>query len=526
MSFSKFLIDLAFLLDNSPRYKKIKLFFWNLLNNDDYKYKKYFDIFMIFLIISSVIILIEEVTTPISKILYYYDVYVVTGVFLVEYILRFWVYNDIHKIILDEYEESLFLDKKFDTKKVIKQIVKSKLEYIFSPLAIIDLLAILPSYRELRILRVFILFRVFKLLRYSHNLTHFFQVIATKKIELYTLFMLMAFVILVSGISLYVFEDRINPNINSLFDAFYWALVTISTVGFGDITPVTHEGRSITMIIILIGVGMISFATSIIVSAFSEQLEQVRNNRVRHTIRKLTDFYIICGYTNMAQLFIKRLEAEKQPFIVIDQDKKIVESLLLEGKLAVAEDATKKSAFKNIDFDKVKAVLLLTNSDMHNIYIALNVRSFSKKVYLLSRTIDNNSYKKLKLAGVDEVISPYLTSGYFASLILEQPIALQAINDILTARKNALCDQIEVTEGSFLENKPIRDIEVNRFKILILGVVRFHPEKKIKYLQSEFIFNPQEDFVLRANDVLVIMGYSISISSFKSYIIESSLKHV
>ncbi|NPA64814.1 MAG: potassium transporter TrkA, partial [Epsilonproteobacteria bacterium] len=272
----KLLVDFAFMLESSRRYKKIKNFFRNLLENDEYPYKKYFDLFMIFLIISSVIIIIEEVTSPISKWLYYYDVYFVTGVFIVEYLLRMWVHDDIHKIIIEEFENSLFLERPFDLKRVIKEILKKKWEYISSPLAIIDLLAILPSYRELRILRVFVLFRVFKLLRYSQNITHFFQVLTSKKSELSTLLILVAFTILVSGISLYVFEERSNPNITNLFDSFYWSLVTISTVGYGDITPQTKEGRIITMIIILSGVGLISFATSIIVSAFNERLEEMR----------------------------------------------------------------------------------------------------------------------------------------------------------------------------------------------------------------------------------------------------------
>ena len=525
MNFTKFLINFAFLLDSSTKYQKTKRFFYNLLNNDSYPYKKYFDIFMIFLILSSVVILIEEVTTPISKLLYYYDIFFVTGVFILEYILRLWVYNDIHKIILEEYENAHFLNKTFDTKRVIKEIIRSKMEYILSPLAIIDLLAILPSYREIRILRIFVLFRVFKLLRYSHNISHFLQVIATKKVELYTLLMLMAFVILVSGISIYVFEEKVNPNINSLFDSFYWSLVTISTVGFGDITPVTHEGRSITMIIILIGVGMISFATSIIVSAFSEQLEQVRNNRIYNSIRKLNDYYIICGYTNMAKLFVKQLQKERLPFVIIDEDTKIVESLVSQGMFALAADATKKDAFQSIDFDKVKAIMILTNQDIHNIYIALNIRSFSKKVFLVARNIDNNSYKKLKLAGVNEVVSPYMTAGLIASMVIEQPVAVQAISDILTARKNALVDQIEIVSDSTLDGATIGSLPVSEFKVLILGVLRPRHDAKIKHLKQEFIFHPPESFVLKRGDILVIMGYSISINSFKSYVIESSLKY-
>ncbi|WP_281950936.1 ion transporter [Nitrosophilus kaiyonis] len=525
MKFSQILVDIAFLLEGSQRYKKVKLFFKNLLENENYPLKRYFDYFMIFLILSSVIIIIEEVKTPISKWLYYYDVYFVTGVFIVEYLLRLWVYNDVGKIIIEEFENSVFLEKEFDTKSVLKEILKKKLEYITSPLAIIDLLAILPSYRELRILRIFVLFRVFKLLRYSQSVTHFLQVLASKKLELFTLLLLVAFVVLISGISIYVFEEQKNPNISTLFDAFYWALVTISTVGFGDITPVTNEGRGITLFIILTGVGLISFATSIIVSAFNEKMHEVKENKILNTINKMDNVYLICGYTHISDLIAKRFKKDNKNFLIVDLDETKVEEALKKGYYAIKEDASKKDLFKKLDFERIKSVLAMTDKDMHNIFICLNVRSFSKDIFLISRTVDKNSYKKLKLAGANYLISPYDTAGVYATKIIEQPIAITAINDILTAKKNALCDQVEVLKGSFLENKKIKDLDFAKYKIILLGVIR-HFEKELEpKIDRKFYFNPEDDFQLQANDILIILGYNLSINNFKSQITESTLSH-
>ena len=526
MKFSQILVDIAFFLDSSQKYKKTKLFIKNILENDDYWLKRYFDYFMIFLILSSVIIIIEEVKTPISKWLYFYDVYFVTAVFIIEYILRLWVYNDVRKIIIEEFENSVFLEKEFETKKVLKEIIKKKFEYIVSPLALIDLLAILPSYRELRILRIFVLFRVFKLLRYSQSVTHFLQVLASKKLELFTLLLLVAFVVLISGISIYVFEEQKNPNISTLFDAFYWALVTISTVGFGDITPVTTEGRGITLFIILTGVGLISFATSIIVSAFNEKMHEVKENKILSTVNRFDSFYIICGYTHISELIASRLKKENKNFLIIDLDNSAVERALSKNYLAITADASKKDTFKKISIDRVKAVLVMTNKDMHNIFICLNVRSFSKDVFLVSRTVDKNSYKKLKLAGADYLISPYETAGVFAAKIIEQPIAITALNDILTAKRNALCDQIEVIKGSFLENRKIKDINFSKYKIILLGVLR-HVEKEVMPgVKRKFYFNPKDNFELKPNDILIILGYNISINNFKSFVTESTLSHV
>ncbi len=525
MKFSDILIKFAFFLEGSTKYQKIKLFFKNLLENESFPYKKYFDYFMIFLVLSSVAILIEEVRNPIDKILYIYDVYFVTTFFLIEYILRFWVYNDSHKIIIEEFETSAFLEKEFDTKRVVKEIFKKKFEYITSPLAIIDLLAILPSYREFGILRIFILFRIFKLIRYSHTITQFFEVLKSKKVELYTLLFFVAFVVFVSGVSIYVFEEKQNPNISTLFDALYWALVTMSTVGFGDITPVTQEGRAITLIIIVVGVGLISFATSIIVSAFSEKMDEIKIDRVLYKIKDLENFYIICGYTNLSSLLAEKLQREDENFVIIDSDEEKVSEAQSNGYLAYNADASNQETFKTFDFEKVKAVLILTKKEIHNIYICLNIRSFSKDVFLISIASDKISEKKLKLAGANYLISPHEFAGMFASKVLEQPYVITAVNDILMARKNALCEQIEVLAGSFLENKTIEEIDIEKYKLVLFGVLRgVEVDLKSKELKREFFFNPDKDFVILKSDILIVMGYSISIRYFRKLITESSIK--
>ena len=274
------LVRFAFVLQGSVTYRHVKQFFRDILNNPEYSYKKYFDSLMIFLILTSVGILVYEVRHSVPEWMIIYDIYVVSLVFAVEYLLRLWVYSDIHTEIIRAYEEAKFLSKPFSISKVLAEITKEKFRYIISLPAIIDLLAILPAYRPLRILRIFVLFRVFKLLRYTKSINQFVDVLSNKRFELYTLLFLLLFIVMTAGIAIYVFEEDKNPNITTLFDAFYWALVTISTVGYGDIAPVTPQGRMISILIIISGIAMISFVTSVIVSAFSEKLDTLKENRI------------------------------------------------------------------------------------------------------------------------------------------------------------------------------------------------------------------------------------------------------
>ncbi|NPA73276.1 MAG: potassium transporter TrkA [Epsilonproteobacteria bacterium] len=517
----KLLVDFSFFLEESKRYNKIKKFFKNLLENHNYKYSKYFNYLMIFLIISSVVIIIDEVKHPISKWLLFYDAYVVTLFFIIEYILRLWVYNDIHKIIIEEFQSSIFLEKKFKFYDAFKKIILKKIEYIISPMAIIDLFAILPSFRELRILRIFVLFRAFKLLRYSSHISHFMQVIVLKKSELFMLLLLFVFIVFLSGVSIYVFEEQINPHINTLYDAFYWSIVTITSVGYGDIVPISSEGRSVATIIILVGIGLISFATSIIVSAFGEKSEELKNEKVKATINGFSKYYLICGYSHLAELVASRLKNSGDNFVIIDNDEKKIEQATKDGYLAYRADASSKNVLLDLDINKkVLSVITLAQDDMQNIFISLSVRSISKNVVLISRMRYKHSYKKLKLAGVDKIISAANMASMLVGTLVNKPIATEAINSILSGKRNARCDQVEVLHNSFLEGKSIADVDISSYKLILLGVSRRNSDNT-----REFIFNPQDDFILREGDILVVLGYTISIAHFKSIIEKSSIKY-
>ncbi|NPA50973.1 MAG: potassium transporter TrkA [Epsilonproteobacteria bacterium] len=520
----KYLISFAYFLESSDRYIKFKRFIYNLLNNDDYPLKRYFDIFMIFLVFSSVAILIDEVHHPIAKALLWYDQYFVTGVFLIEYFLRLWVYNDIHKIIINHYEESQFFNREFSIKSVLLEILRKKWEFITLPSSIIDLIAILPSYREVRILRVFIIFRIFKMLRYSKSLGQFFDILKNKRVELYTLFILLVFVVLVSSVMIYVFEGNgKNPNIKSLFDAIYWSLVTITTVGYGDISPVTTEGRVVSMFIIIAGIGSISFLTSIIVSAFEEQLPAIKANRVLNQTKNLKFINVICGYGKIGQLIARKFKEQQEEFLVIESDPQKVEKAEIDGVRVLKADATKSATFMKIDIcNRVKSIIAVTHDDITNIFITINARSLCKDVEIIARCSDNSLVKKLELAGANHIIVPEEMAAMMGAVYIGQPVAFDALQAILAHKRNARVDEIEVKLGSFLDGARLRDVDFLGGKISLIAVLKNKAicDKKVCY-KVEFF--PDKDYVLESGDILVVMGYSIAILDFKARV-ESSVK--
>jgi len=523
----KILVAFAFYLDSAVRYQKVKTFFKRLMNDDDYLLKKAFDFFMLFLVISSVGILLYDIKHQLNLWVENFDFYVVTTIFAIEYIIRLWVYNDVHKIILEEYEESTFLERPFLLKKVLKKILLKKWEYIKSPFAIIDFLAILPGFRSLRILRIFVIFRLFKVLRYTKSINTFLEVLASKKFELTILLLAVGFVTFIGGAIIYVFEAHVNEKIDTIFDAIYWSLITISTVGYGDITPITEEGKILTMILIIVGIGFISFSTSIIASAFTEKLEELKVDRVFRIIKNMNDIYLICGYSNEAGILCERFKKDNLNFVVVDMDEEKVNKAILKGYVALKGDITQKSFLQVMDFSKISKIFVLTNNDISNAFIVLSVKAFSKGAEIIALANDERNVSKIKKAGANYVVVPSTVTALLTAEYIGNPITFEVIDAILTERRNAIIDEIIVIKDSILDGKLVGDIDFDKYKIILFGVLKKKEtsllNETLQIEKGHFYFNPPFDLKFEEGDILVVMGYSVSVNYFKYQIEKSSI---
>ena len=512
--FSRLLISLAYYLRSNPRYQKRRRFFYNLLENDEYKYKHYFDYMMIFLIFVSVFVLIREVHHHVDDALMFVNNIVISSIFLIEYLLRLWVNGSVTKIILQQEEHDTMLSREFQLGKVLKRIVKMKIEYMTTPKAIIDLLAVLPFFHELRLLRLFVLFRVFKLFRYTKSFTGLVSVLASKKFEFFTLFLFASIVIFISSVLIYVIEGN-NPssNVQDFFSAIYWSVVTLSTVGFGDITPVSEEGRIVTIFIIISGVGVLSFFTSLIVSAFNERLDEFKEAKMIENVTKLKKFYLICGYDTIAREVVKEYKFKNKNIIVIDNDPQKVEEAKKDGVQSFMLNPGNKASYEklHIDFKKqVKVVLCLSNDDVANVYTALTIRSIDEKVRIVSLLMNDINRKKLQFAGVNDIIYPQELIGMITRELVGQPVAFEAIHALRSENSIVKIGEIVITEAMIEHYSYIGDLGNKRYRIVLLGVYKKRYEK--------FWFNPIDSTLLEAGDILLVIGYAPFIVEFEKHL--------
>lgn len=237
--------------------------------SDNDRISRGFDIFMMALIGLNVIALVlqtvESIEAKYFHFFYSFEVFSVV-IFTIEYLLRIWVCT-----ANENFSKPLI----------------GRLKFCLKPLLIIDLLAIVPFYlpflgvdlRFLRVFRLFRLFRIVKLARYSQSLRLFGLVINRKKEELVISLSFLLLLLILSSFLMYDAEHKVQPeNFSNIFDAFWWGVVTFSTVGYGDIYPKTEIGKFIASVSTIIGIMIFALPTSILTAGFMEEYQENRQN--------------------------------------------------------------------------------------------------------------------------------------------------------------------------------------------------------------------------------------------------------
>jgi voltage-gated potassium channel len=160
-------------------------------------------------------------------------------------------------------------------------VANHKLKFIFSVFGLIDFLAILPFYlafgvdlRSLRALRFLRLFRIFKLVRYNRAMTQFTRAIKSAKEQIFLFIFITLILIYFAAVGIYYFENQAQPeHFSSVFDSLWWAIITLTTVGYGDVYPITIGGKMFTFFILMIGLGIVAIPTGIISSALTKSVD-------------------------------------------------------------------------------------------------------------------------------------------------------------------------------------------------------------------------------------------------------------
>lgn len=485
---------------------------WRILNEPRASEYHWFLWFINVLILASFAMLVYEVLgEPAQVVIEWMHLAdrVILGIFFVEYLGRLWV-------IRDWRPESIHLS--FSQK--VKYFLYSRLRFVFSPWGLIDLIALLPLFPFLRSLRILRLLRLLRSVRVLRPVRTLFTAFTNNSLMFAVAFGFVGGSVILSAVMLFFAEFGTNQQIGGLTDTLWWAIVTITTVGFGDITPQTAGGRIVGALLMITGTFVIALFAGVVSSTLVGHLLPLRNEQIR--MSGITDHFIIAGWNDDVPMLLSQLEDEYgeglAPVIVVAAGPR--PPSLEPDYLYVEGDFTKESDLEKTRLQYARTVIVVADSsadsrersqgrDATTVLTVFTVRSLEKEfdvertdpLHVCAEILDPENIDHAFDAGADEVVpSSLLGYGVVAHSAGNPGIGNVASNLMLATRNNLYTSGIpmEYIDGETILFRDLQRRLQDERDVLLLGFIR----------GEQFHINPPKPTQVRIGDDLVYVGDS------------------
>ncbi len=287
----------------------------------------------------------------------------------------------------------------------------------------------------------------------------------------------------------------------SWFDAFYFTLTTVTTVGYGELFPLSRIGRIFNSFLIFFGVTTMLLAIGGMTQTVIElELNQFfGRRRVKNMIDKLNNHYIVCGYGRVGRGSAAELRRANVPFVVIDRSDAKVESAVRAGLLAVSADANRDETLLAAGILRARGLIATLSTDADNLFLLLSAKALNPRLPVSTRISDQQSEQKFQRAGADFVFAPYDHTGIRMAQSLLKPHVFQFIDYTTTSMGlNVGIEQVRVSATSSLGSQSLAQMRLrSEMGVIVLA---------IKKADGRMIFNPPADAVIEGGDYLVVMG--------------------
>ncbi|HEX5229183.1 MAG TPA: potassium channel protein [Bryobacteraceae bacterium] len=291
-----------------------------------------------------------------------------------------------------------------------------------------------------------------------------------------------------------------------LFDAFYMTLITVTTVGYQEIHPLSFYGRIFNSFLMVFGVTMLLLAvggmTQVIIEL--ELTQYFGKRRTRKMIDKLRDHIIVCGFGRVGRGAAHELQRGGVPFLIVDKSEDRVEWAIREGMLAVLADATDDETLKHAGILNAKGLIATLASDADNLFVILSAKALKPGLQVAARVNSEQSEKKMRLAGADHIFAPYDMTGNRMAQVMLKPHVFQFID--FTTKGMGLdvgIEQFIVPTSSEVASKTLSETNIRRD----LGVIVL----AIRKMDGSMQFNPPAEAEIEAGDCLIVMGEVVNL---------------
>ncbi len=289
---------------------------------------------------------------------------------------------------------------------------------------------------------------------------------------------------------------------SSFIDSLFMTMITITTIGYGEIFPLSTQGRIFTMVLIVLGVGLIMFLFTRITEEVVEGNLRTMYGRLsmKKKVEGLKDHYIICGFGRIGKVICNLLNEAGTPFVVIESNPVVIHELTELGYLFLEGEAANDDILLKAGVKQAKGLVSVVSSNADNVYITLSARGLNSELYIMARSTGTEGGEtKLLRAGASQVISPY----YIGACRMAQHILRPTVTDFidLTIHGGELglrMEELAISDHGKIVNKSLMDSNIRRdFNLIVVAIKRRH---------GEMLFNPNPGSMIMPNDTLIVLG--------------------
>ena len=298
----------------------------------------------------------------------------------------------------------------------------------------------------------------------------------------------------------------------SVIDALYMTVITITTVGFGEVVPLDANAKLFTIFLILTSVVVVGYALTVITEHIISRnsLEELKQKKMKKKIDNLSNHIIICGYGRNGKQAAKKLLVHNKPFVIIEKDKEIIEKFQEEDIAFVYGNANEDDTLIEAGIDRASTLISALPNDADNLFVVLSARQINNKMRIISRASQETSYNKLKLAGANNVILPDRIGGDHMASLVVVPDLIEFIDNLgIVGEDNINIEEVSVDKLYNTTNvRTIRDLDLrNKTGCTVIG---------FKGKDGEYLVNPEAELKLVPESKIIVLGRPEQIQKLNS----------
>ena len=288
----------------------------------------------------------------------------------------------------------------------------------------------------------------------------------------------------------------------SWVEALYMTVITVSTVGFGEVRELSEEGMLFTSILIMGSLGTFAYSISALTTYFvnGEYRTTFKEARLKQEVEKLSNHVIVCGMGRVGEMAVQELHDHNTPVVIVENDVEKADSLSAEGHIVISGDATRDENLASAGITKAKSVITTLPSDAQNLYVVLAAREMAPNIHIVSRASKLNSVSKLRVAGANNVIMPDKVGGAHMASLVVMPDVIEFLDHLkIQGADDINLEEIPVNvlpQG--LKTASLGELDArNRVGVNVVG---------LKQSDGNFIINPGRDTPLDDACKLFVLG--------------------